>query len=610
MNTPMNQRPPNHARPAGISACDASVTGKPAKHSLQSSPVMPALMRLLLFAAFLLGARMALAQLPPSVSLNGQTWAWSSNGTSPGYYSLSWQDQLTNQNVMATCTIASGNVSVSIPYSYYDESYNVISSSISYGGTYAYPASSFTATNDGNTLTFYTLASDGSPWPGSPITGIPAYKTPYGVLNFQGYSSTNISSNYADNNGNIFSITRDPNNPYRSPEFYFQSWASGTVIDNVFVSSSGLVLDVRPTDADGRFIPPRYGAAWGPASLIAGSSVYVLQSSTSANVWSPTKGVGYWSFDYYVGDQQGQNAVVFSDGAVLLNDSNMGLTNAIGTYTASGFSSQWQWEDVFAGDASGNLVVGNPASGRPPAVFVGGSPMYFSDSMGGYVGGGRRLSIAANGGVSYTDSTGAVRTGAFSHGVFYIAGVSVEARQVDGTAWSPSGNTVITENGDLSLLGDLNIGGDTLNIGASWSDSTKPGMTLAYGNWPMGDSGQPGNYLLSLAATNRFSWTWQAPDTNGHYTEAPLMALNSEPYPTLALTVPLLNPQGPVVLGPYHDTTVDAATGNDPNQGVLVVGAGTKTARRNALRITEDGVVLIQESGDIPMGEFSHGPRP
>ena len=78
-----------------------------------------------------------------------------------------------------------------------------------------------------------------------------------------------------------------------------------------------------------------------------------------------------------------------------------------------------------------------------------------------------------------------------------------------------------------------------------------------------------------------------------------------------------LNPSGQpywLNFGPCPDTRAVSPDGIDRSSGILVVGAGTKAGttitRRNAMRVTEDGVVLIQESGDIPMGEFSGGPRP
>lgn len=68
---------------------------------------------------------------------------------------------------------------------------------------------------------------------------------------------------------------------------------------------------------------------------------------------------------------------------------------------------------------------------------------------------------------------------------------------------------------------------------------------------------------------------------------------------------------GQIVLGKYNDVSTDDS-GNHA-LGVLTVGAGSgadPTQRRNAMRITEDGVVLIQEQGDLSMGIFRSGPRP
>jgi hypothetical protein len=67
-----------------------------------------------------------------------------------------------------------------------------------------------------------------------------------------------------------------------------------------------------------------------------------------------------------------------------------------------------------------------------------------------------------------------------------------------------------------------------------------------------------------------------------------------------------------VVVGKYNDTrTADAGT--DHTQGVFVVGVGTTDAatdRKNALRVTASGAILIQPSGDISMGGFQNGSTP
>lgn len=75
------------------------------------------------------------------------------------------------------------------------------------------------------------------------------------------------------------------------------------------------------------------------------------------------------------------------------------------------------------------------------------------------------------------------------------------------------------------------------------------------------------------------------------------------------------NATGQVVIGRYNDTRLDDGVPNhtDHTRGLLIIGNGTAgdTAHRsNALRVIEDGTVLIPEGGDISMGDFTKGPRP
>lgn len=63
-----------------------------------------------------------------------------------------------------------------------------------------------------------------------------------------------------------------------------------------------------------------------------------------------------------------------------------------------------------------------------------------------------------------------------------------------------------------------------------------------------------------------------------------------------------------MVVGRHNDPTTDDS--GDRKQGVFVVGAGTAETKKNAMRITDDGVILIQPQGDISMGEFMSGEQP
>jgi len=66
------------------------------------------------------------------------------------------------------------------------------------------------------------------------------------------------------------------------------------------------------------------------------------------------------------------------------------------------------------------------------------------------------------------------------------------------------------------------------------------------------------------------------------------------------------------VAGKYNDTRTND-NGTNHTEGLFIVGNGTGTGgtpRTNALRILEDGTVLIQPKGDISMGGFQAGRKP
>jgi hypothetical protein len=66
---------------------------------------------------------------------------------------------------------------------------------------------------------------------------------------------------------------------------------------------------------------------------------------------------------------------------------------------------------------------------------------------------------------------------------------------------------------------------------------------------------------------------------------------------------------GQAAIGRYNDTRTND-NGLDHTTGVLVVGCGTSTQRQNAMRIMDDGTILIKPAGDISMGAYTNGPRP
>ncbi len=69
---------------------------------------------------------------------------------------------------------------------------------------------------------------------------------------------------------------------------------------------------------------------------------------------------------------------------------------------------------------------------------------------------------------------------------------------------------------------------------------------------------------------------------------------------------------GQLVLGKYNDKRSDdgAPLHTDHTRGLLIIGNGSNAAAANALRVAEDGNILIPPQGDISMGPFTGGPKP
>lgn len=70
------------------------------------------------------------------------------------------------------------------------------------------------------------------------------------------------------------------------------------------------------------------------------------------------------------------------------------------------------------------------------------------------------------------------------------------------------------------------------------------------------------------------------------------------------------------IVGKYNDTSNDSE-GRSRGAGLFVVGMGTgnpadpaAVQRKNALRVREDGTLLVRPAGDISMGDFQTGEQP
>jgi hypothetical protein len=65
------------------------------------------------------------------------------------------------------------------------------------------------------------------------------------------------------------------------------------------------------------------------------------------------------------------------------------------------------------------------------------------------------------------------------------------------------------------------------------------------------------------------------------------------------------------VVGKYNNTSVDAQGNHGAGLFIVGMGSGTgATPRKNALRVREDGTLLVRPAGDLSMGDFQTGEQP
>lgn len=285
-------------------------------------------------------------------------------------------------------------------------------------------------------------------------------------------------------------------------------------------------------------------------------------------------------------------------------------------------SGAWDGGDVFSVGTSASTVLSlAPAPTAPrhgPGQIAWDGTILGFDSVASFMAGGKDV---------YRDETGNVRAQVGADGSVqlnnYATGISALGTYNAGTNRFDFGTSFTgvvqgmgageSLTGDLILAGSLDVHGSTFNFATDGGNLNMPAFAWLHRGGPIIPGAPSGNHLRWLTASSLYEWTWEAPIAPGHY--SPLMALRSHPFPTLAVSVPITNPAGPVVIGRYPDTSPDAASGTDRTKGVLVIAAGTKDATngitpRNALRVLDDGTVLIRPGGDILMGEFTAGPRP
>ena len=204
----------------------------------------------------------------------------------------------------------------------------------------------------------------------------------------------------------------------------------------------------------------------------------------------------------------------------------------------------------------------------------------------------------------------------------------------------------------LALDGIFDVPGNIFNLGTNGQTT---GFSWEYLLTPLDGSQSRSAVLRSLAtyAEGGAYWSWEREDSAGEWSPAMELSADSSGHTTLkvngqrvltsadwdALTSALQQPRvqvirldggaaigagltssapAQVVVGRHNDTTTDPNPLFDKTKGLFIVGAGSGVVggagdipeKRNALRVLEDGTVLVQPRGDLHMGDFTAGPQP
>lgn len=172
--------------------------------------------------------------------------------------------------------------------------------------------------------------------------------------------------------------------------------------------------------------------------------------------------------------------------------------------------------------------------------------------------------------------------------------------------------------GALPNLQLSNAFNHSIGIGQSANGVGGKHLAIVAGNGGFGSNVSGGNLILSGgmssgSAGSSIELRTAAAGSSGENGHLPQTRLRINPSGGIEAGDGLAAAGAPqLVVGKFNDTNTNDA-GVDHTLGVFVVGTGTGTLtnqRKNAMRILDDGTILIQEKGDLSMGNFKSGPTP
>lgn len=318
----------------------------------------------------------------------------------------------------------------------------------------------------------------------------------------------------------------------------------GVLSGTVFVVTGH---DLRACTSDNRPMAPTGTPQWGPPAVWVNGTAWAYMGTVSDNSLQIHA-------DYYGGINATQVLTVNAS----VNGSSQVSGAFSGNYAGGVFLVANA--DLRAVNSNGSLVAPttSPASGNPSTLRIGGLHWQYLGSTGGVdyyasTQSGQRLSIGANGAVTYSDLPDNIinATGLYANGAYTAVS--------GGSAFTQG-----TINGNLDILGNI------LSMGSLTDDSNSPGLTLSFSDNGSGANGYQSTVMFAggRPVTN---WLWShAVGATGSDT-VPMMSLDS---------------QNRLIL--YNPT--------DPTQPPLILDPAGQTS-------------YLAPQGDLSMGEFTHTPQ-
>jgi hypothetical protein len=360
------------------------------------------------------------------------------------------------------------------------------------------------------------------------------------------------------------------------------SGAAGITINGsqVLTQSSAGSQFVTRSNASSAFVgllPMQTTAIASPNATIANAALYSIALGDSASV-SPGSGITLADGGIAIGKSaasQSRTSIAFGQNALASSPNSFGSV-AIGSASQS------------TGRSSAALGATSKAYGDYSYAIGYQAKSYGSGSIsiGKHAVAGMTTRLAS-------DATNAIAIGIGSQ---VQASGSVALGQ---NTWIPETATAATVVGNAGrAYGNFST---AIGTGAeSWGyRQIVLGQYSVFQGDPYGNSNLPSDHILIVA------------NGNSETDRSNALTIRKDAGTAIGTGV-TSNAAAQLVAGRYNDTTTDATTTPQSvrTNGVFIVGSGTASAPKNAMRILDDGTILINPSGDISMGEFTTGEKP